>query len=93
MEIPASLQRKIDLFASNGRIYRYEDELFAEVSWLQVMVGQRRMPRGHHPFADLLPEAEVAAYLAGVQQVIAKCAHAMPAHAEFIAKHCAADLG
>ena len=93
MEIPASLQRKIDLFASNGRIYRYEDELFAEVSWLQVMVGQRLMPRGHHPFADLLPEAEVAAYLSGVQQVIAKCAQAMPAHAEFIAKHCAADLG
>jgi len=93
MAIPETLQRKIDLFASNGRIYRYDDELFAETSWLQVMVGQRLMPRGHHPFADLLPEAEVQAYLRNVEQVVAKCVGVMPTHAEFIAKHCAADLG
>ncbi|MES3025250.1 MAG: tryptophan halogenase family protein [Pseudomonadota bacterium] len=90
MAIPDSLQRKIDLFLSNGRIYREQDELFTEMSWLQVMVGQGAMPRGYHPFADLRPEAEVAAYLANVEQVIAKCVKAMPSQAEFIAAHCAA---
>ena len=93
MDIPATLQRKLDLFASNGRIYRYQDELFAETSWLQVMIGQRVMPRGNHPFADLLPEAELQAHVSHVAQVVAKCAQAMPSQAEFIAKHCAADLG
>jgi tryptophan halogenase len=90
MTVPDTLQRRMDLFASNGRIFRDGEELFADVSWLQVMVGQRHLPRSHHPFADLLPESEVAAYLAHVQAVVAKCVNAMPTQAGFIAAHCAA---
>ena len=90
MSIPESLQRKIDLFASNGRIFRDGLELFAEASWLQVMVGQRLLPKAYHPFADLRPEAEVEAYLHNVRSVIGRCVQAMPAHAEFIRTHCAA---
>jgi tryptophan halogenase len=90
MPVPESLQRKIDLFRSNGRIYRDGQELFAEASWLQVMVGQRLMPLAYHPFADLRPEDEVAAYVDNVRAVIAKCVAAMPTQAQFIADHCAA---
>jgi tryptophan halogenase len=90
MPVPDSLQRRMDLFSSNGRIYREQDELFTEMSWLQVMVGQGIIPRAYHPFADLRPEAEVAAYVAGTEQVIARCVQAMPTQAEFIAAHCAA---
>jgi tryptophan halogenase len=90
MAIPESLQRKMDLFASNGRIHREQDELFTEMSWLQVMIGQGITPRGYHPFANLRPEAEVAAYLNNVEQVIARCVTAMPTHAEFIAASCKA---
>ncbi len=90
MPIPDTLQRKIDLFRSNGRVFRDGMELFAEPSWLQVMVGQRIVPRAYHPFADLRPEAEVEAYVQNVAQVIAKCVKVMPTQAEFIATHCAA---
>lgn len=90
MPVPDSLQHKMDLFCSNGRVYREGNELFAEPSWLQVMVGQRLNPRGYHPFADLKPESEVAAYVRNVEQVIGKCVAVMPTHAEFIAQHCAA---
>jgi tryptophan halogenase len=90
MPIPDSLQRKMDLFASNGRIYREQDELFTEMSWLQVMLGQGIMPRAYHPFAELRPEAEVHAYLQNVEQVIGRCVAAMPTHADFIAAHCKA---
>ena len=89
MSIPDSLQRKMELFRSNGRIFRDGQELFAEASWLQVMVGQGIVPRAYHPFADLRPEAEVMAYLKDVELVIAKCVNAMPAQADFIAQHCA----
>jgi tryptophan 7-halogenase len=92
MPIPDTLQRKIDLFSSNGRTYRDGNELFTEMSWLQVMVGQRIQPRGYHPFADLPPESEVIAHLGNVEQVIAKCVNAMPTQAEFIAKNCAAQF-
>jgi tryptophan halogenase len=65
-------------------------ELFADPSWLQVMVGQRMRPKAHHPFAELRPEAEVATYVGHIEQVIAKCVKVMPTHADYIAKHCAA---
>ncbi len=91
MSIPDSLQRKMDLFRSNGRIFRDGLELFAEGSWLQVMVGQGIKPRAHHPFAELRPESEVLAYINNVEQVIAKCVAAMPTQTEFIAKNCSSS--
>ena len=90
MPIPDGLQHKMDLFRSNGRIQRDGMELFADPSWLQVMVGQRMRPKAHHPFAELRPEAEVATYVGHIEQVIAKCVKVMPTHADYIAKHCAA---
>ncbi len=90
MPVPDSLRHKMDLFRSNGRIQRDGMELFADPSWLQVMVGQRMRPKAHHPFADLRSEAEVATYVGHIEQVIAKCVKVMPSHADFIAKHCAA---
>jgi tryptophan halogenase len=90
MEVPDNLRRKMDLFRSNGRIFRDNNELFGESSWLQVMVGQRILPHGYHPMADLRSEIEVDAILSDVKRVVAKCVEVMPTHADFIAKHCAA---
>jgi len=90
MPIPETLARKIELFRSNGRVFRDLQELFAEPSWLQVMIGQRIVPQGYHPFADLRPEAEVDAYVRNVAEVIGKCVNVMPTQAQYIAEHCAA---
>ncbi len=90
MPIPDTLQRKIDLYRSNGRVFREGGELFAEPSWLQVMQGQRIEPQGYHPLADLLTHDEVQAYVDNVEEVIRKCVAVMPTHAEFIAAECAA---
>jgi tryptophan halogenase len=90
MSIPDTLQHKMDLFRSNGRFFREGEELFTEISWVQVMIGQRIMPAAYHPFADLRPEPEVAAYLQNVAQVISKCVDAMPMQADFIAQNCKA---
>ncbi|MEN9544472.1 MAG: Flavin-dependent tryptophan halogenase PrnA [Pseudomonadota bacterium] len=90
MEIPASLQQKIDLFRSHGRVVREGAELFAEVGWIQVMHGQGLRAERHHPLTDLIEEKETEEYLDGVRGVIRKCVEVMPDHAEFIARHCAA---
>ena len=90
MPVPETLRHKMDLFLSNGRIQHDGRALFAEPSWLQVMVGQRMRPKAHHPFAALRPEADVAAYLGHIEEVIGKCVKVMPAHADYIARHCAA---
>jgi tryptophan 7-halogenase len=80
----------MDLYNGHARILRNGNELFGELSWLQVMHGQRMRPQGYHPFADLIPAETAAAFLGDVERVIAKCVEVMPTHAEFIAGHCAA---
>ncbi len=89
MPIPDSLQRKIDLFSSNGRVFREAGELFSEISWVEVMLGQRITPRGYHPLVDALSEEQVAAFLKSVRSTMARCVDAMPGHAQYVAEHCA----
>ncbi len=91
MEVPATLQHRMDLFATSGRIFQEGDELFRLVSWLQVMHGQRIRPKSYHPLTDLLPENEIQEYLEGVQGVIKACVEVMPTHAQYIADNCAAQ--
>ena len=90
MEIPASLQHRIDLFRSHGRLYREGAELFMKLSWLQVLHGQRVRPLSYHPLVDLRSPAEVQEYLDEIEGVIRACVDVMPSHARFIAEHCAA---
>ena len=90
MEIPDSLQHKIDLYRSNGRLSHAEQDLFGDASWLQVMHGQRIEANGYHPFADVRPASEVAEFLGNVEKVVQKCVDFMPSHADFIRQYCAA---
>jgi tryptophan halogenase len=91
MSIPPSLQQKMDLFRSNGRVFRDGNELFAEPSWVQVMHGQRLHPQGYHPLVDVHSEDEIRKHVEGVRAVIANCVRAMPTHEAYIARHCAID--
>jgi tryptophan 7-halogenase len=90
MAVPETLQAKLQLFRSHGRIVRENNELFSEVAWLQVMHGQHLQPQAYHPLVDSLDEADITDYLQGVHELIGRCAQVMPDHAEFIARHCAA---
>jgi tryptophan halogenase len=90
MSIPDTLQRKIDVFRANGRIYREAGELFAEVSWFQVMFGQGIVPAGYHGLVDTKPEELVARMLEDVRRVMAGVVDRMPTHEEFIARNCKA---
>ncbi|HZX25624.1 MAG TPA: tryptophan halogenase family protein, partial [Telluria sp.] len=85
--IPPSLERRLRLFRSHGRLQRGRDEMFVEENWLQVLIGQGIMPAAHHPLAALLPQAELDGYLGDIQATIARCVRAMPAHGEFLAAH------
>lgn len=90
MDIPEPLADNIRLFRDSGRFYRNAEELFALTSWVEVMVGQRILPRSWHPAVDQLPDADLRRLMDGVQRVIAACVEAMPMHQQFIARHCAA---
>ncbi|PMX76815.1 tryptophan halogenase, partial [Pseudomonas sp. MPR-R2A2] len=40
MAIPDTLREKLDLFGATGQVFRFNEELFAEESWIQVLLGQ-----------------------------------------------------
>ncbi|AKM10376.1 tryptophan halogenase family protein [Croceicoccus naphthovorans] len=91
MEIPDSLAHKIALFRETGRVFRTNEELFVENSWIQVMMGQGIMPQSHHPVAGKLSDRELEHLLRGLRETVAKTVGSLPAHADYVAKYCGAQ--
>ncbi|HEX8214705.1 MAG TPA: tryptophan halogenase family protein [Allosphingosinicella sp.] len=90
MELPESLQRKLDLWRSKGRIFREGAELFGTASWVAVLLGQGVVPDEHEPAADSLEDEQVADALEKMRLSYLKMAEHMPEHGEFIRNSCAA---
>ncbi len=90
MSIPSQLESYTHLFKDSGRVFRNAEEMFAVTSWVQVMLGQRIIPKKYHPVVDQMPDAQIGEFVDGVRKVIAACVDAMPMHAQFIARYCAA---
>jgi len=88
MDIPASLRHRIDLFRETGRVFRVAGELFAENSWIQVMLGQGIMPKQHHQAADLMGDAELARFLGGIRSSVDKAVMRLPTHQAYVEEYC-----
>lgn len=88
MDIPSSLQRKIDLFCESARVFRKQEELFAENSWIQVMLGQGLLPAAYHPIADKMTDQEMSYFLGQIQTDIARTASRLPQHENFVRQFC-----
>ena len=78
MALPDTLARKIALFREKGRLFRYDDELFAIPSWVAVMLGQGIMPGGYDPVVDALDTDRVAGALRQMRGQYAAAAQQMP---------------
>jgi tryptophan halogenase len=90
MEIPPSLGHRIDLFRETGRVFRAPTELFAENSWIQVMLGQGIVPQQHHPAADLMGDAELARFLDNIKSSVDRTVAQLPRHQAYVEQYCKA---
>jgi tryptophan halogenase len=88
MEVPDSLNAKIELFRRRGFIQPYRDGLFAPPSWLSVYAGQGIAPTGYERLADNLPLGEVVPRLDDLKTRIADRVALMPDHADFVRDYC-----
>ena len=91
MAIPDGLAHRMALFRANGRIFRTQEELFAEVGWLQVMIGQGIVPAGYDALADEISGEQLGQLLELAGRHAAHVAGKMPTHEDYIARNCAAD--
>ncbi|MGN6364758.1 tryptophan halogenase family protein [Asticcacaulis taihuensis] len=92
MSIPDSLRERLDLFQSVGQSAVRNVDLFKEVSWFSVLVGQGMTPRDYHPIADLISEDELKQRLAQVRSKIQKRVDSLMSHDAFIEAHCKAAV-
>jgi tryptophan halogenase len=91
MEVPDSLAQKIELFRETARVFRRNEELFAENSWVQVMLGQGIEPKAWHPIAGRLNDDELDRLLGMIRQDVARTVAGLPAHAAYVARYCGAS--
>ena len=88
MDVPATLRHRIELFAETGKVYNTTNELFAENSWIQVMLGQGITPRHRHPSPDLMGDRELKGFLDGIRQNVENTVARLPRHMDYIRSYC-----
>ncbi len=90
MALPESLQERLEIFASTGRLFTQASDLFKEGSWIQVLIGQGLIPEQYDPAVDINSPEEILAHLDAVEQVVSKCVRTMPYHGDYIENTCRA---
>ena len=90
MDIPATLQHKLDLFLEAGRVFHGEGDVFAENSWTQVMLGQGLTPEQYHPIVNMMSNKELESFLANLKAMVDHSVGQLPSHDVFLSKYCPA---
>jgi tryptophan halogenase len=90
MPIPDTLEQKIGLFRETGRVFRKNEELFAENSWVQVMMGQGIMPRAYHPIVTKLSDDELGRLMQTISSSVDQIVAGLPPHQDYVARYCGA---
>lgn len=84
MEIPDSLQHKIELFRATGKVFRDYDDLFTEVAWQQVLIGQGVLPEDHHRIAGGMSDTQLDDLLQSLKTLIQGAVRQLPTHEAFL---------
>jgi len=86
MDVPDSLNERFELFRSSGRFFKHgAAELFAEESWVQVLLGQGFEMRPD-PVARFVADEELIGFLSDIAEVIEDVANELPDHGEFVSR-------
>jgi len=65
--------------------------MFAENSWVQVMMGQGIEPQTYHPIAAKLRDDEVERLFQTLRDNIEQTVATLPEHHSYVARYCGAE--
>lgn len=88
MNIPESLQHRIDLFRETGRVFKVPTELFGENSWIQVMIGQGLIAEDFHPIVNVMSDDELKSFMKSIDVSVQNLVRQLPSHTDFIRHYC-----
>lgn len=92
MDVPDTLKHRMSLFEETGRTFRANDQLFAENSWTQVMIGQGLTPKSYHPVADVMSDEEMKNFLNHIDENVQKTVAGLPAHEAYLKTYCPSEV-
>ena len=87
MPVPDSLAHRIDLFRETARVFKAPNELFAENSWIQVMLGQGIEPEQYHPVTNVLTEREMTRFMQGIKSNVDETVAKLPNHQLYVEQY------
>jgi tryptophan halogenase len=88
MPVPESLAHRIDLFRETARVFKEPNELFAENSWIQVMLGQGIEPEQYHPVTNVLTDQELTKFMHDIKTQVDKTVATLPNHQSYVQQYC-----
>ena len=90
MDVPETLARKMDYFRAHGRVLIENDDLFKEMSWVQVLLGQGVIPTAASPLTAALTDAQIDGVLDNVRTILTNATARLPTQEAYIARFCQA---
>jgi tryptophan halogenase len=90
MNIPDTLQKKLDFFRVSGGLIPGTEELFQPTSWYAVFNGMGVEPKGYNPTLDTWEYGKLKEIMSQGQQGIVDIVKQQPSHDEFLREYCPA---
>ncbi len=84
LPIPDTLRQRMALFKETGRVFKPQDDVFSENSWVQVMMGQGLHPDGYHNVVDSMSNEQLGQFLNDIQRDVERTVAALPNHGAFV---------
>jgi tryptophan halogenase len=88
MPLPDTLQRKIDVFRSCGRVALGSEESFFEPSWVAIFIGQHVYPERYDPIIDNIADEKLRRGMRQRREAIARSVAGLPTHRDFVTRYC-----
>ncbi|MBL4575385.1 MAG: tryptophan 7-halogenase, partial [Opitutaceae bacterium] len=87
MSVPKSLQTRMDIYQSSGKLARSAWDMFGADSWLAIYHGFNFLPQTYATKIDSIPLEQVQNGLLKMKGDIAKYTAKAPPHHHFLAQH------
>ncbi|WP_286233731.1 tryptophan halogenase family protein [Thalassotalea sediminis] len=88
LQLPDTLQEKIDIFLSTGELKRYPFEIFGKDSWLAIFDGFEMYPKAYDKKADNMPLEYLNKNLHYMRHRVQHSANNALPHGIFLKKYC-----
>lgn len=86
MDVPSSLEYKMNLYRSRGRIAMYDEEPLEDVSWANLYDEHGVRPQSYSPIANGFAVAELKAYAERARAIMIDELGRMPRHGDYLAR-------